>query len=174
MLQLISKNIFRLFILVLLQVLVIDHFRMGGIDVYVNPFIYILFLVLLPFQTPRWALLLIGFGLGLIIDSFQNTQGIHASACVLLAFIQPYVQNLLAPRDGYNFNAQPTLQNMGFVWFLTYSSIMITAHHLWLFGIESFRFSGIGMLLAKVILSSIATFILFVLYQYISFKPEKK
>ena len=79
------KNIFRFIILVLVQVLVLNNIQFLG---YINPYIYILFILSLPVRTPRWASLLLAFVLGLTIDIFANTPGMHASAAELRHHLQ--------------------------------------------------------------------------------------
>ena len=82
------KNAGRFFFLVFFQVLILNNIQLGG---YINPYFYIYFILLLPFETPRWLLLILSFLLGLTIDVFVNTPGVNAAACVLMAFARPFV-----------------------------------------------------------------------------------
>ena len=79
------QNIFSFIVLILLQVLVLNNVQFLG---FLNPYIYILFILSLPVKFPRWITLILGFVLGLIIDIFSNTIGIHAFATVLIAFFR--------------------------------------------------------------------------------------
>ncbi len=79
------QNIFRFILLVLLQVLVLNNIQFMG---YINPYLYILFILSLPYQTPKWFVLLLGFRLGLTIDVCSNTMGMHAFATVFVAFLR--------------------------------------------------------------------------------------
>ena len=81
----ILQIILRFIVLVAIQVFILNNIQLGGV---INPYLYILFLLTLPVQTPRLLLLLIGFALGISIDMFQNSTGIHAFACVLIAFFK--------------------------------------------------------------------------------------
>jgi rod shape-determining protein MreD len=168
------KHIVRFIFLILLQGLVLQDIELGSMAAYLNPYLYILFLLMLPLNLPNWSLLLIGFFTGLIMDSFTDTQGMHASACVLLAFCRPYVLKLIAPRDGYEFGTSPTLQQMGLLWYFYYAGILVVAHHFWLFNIEVFQVSGFFNTLLKVLLSSIFTIGLIILSQYLIFKSKEK
>ncbi len=85
-------------LLILLQVLLFNNIQFSG---YVNPYVYIMFILLLPVEIPSWLLLIISFFTGLIIDLFTGTPGMHTSATVLAGFVRPYVLRIISPRDGY-------------------------------------------------------------------------
>ena len=171
MVNTIGRNIIRFFVLVLVQVLVIKNIELGR---FVNPFVYVLFMIVLPFETPKWMLLIIGFVLGLTIDMFYDTMGMHAAACVFIAFVRPSVLNWFSPREGYEFGMQPTIQYLGVPLFLSYSEILIVLHHFVLFFIEVFRFSEFFSTLLRVIISSIFTLLLVVVSQYLFNKKKEE
>jgi cell shape-determining protein MreD len=158
------RNILRFITLVLVQVLIIKNIELGR---FINPFIYVLFLIILPFETPKWALLFIAFALGITIDMFYDTAGLHAAACVFMAYIRPGVLKLFSPRDGYESGTQPTVQYLGVPWFLSYAGILVVSHHIILFYLEIFRFSEFFSTLLRAIISSIVTIILIVVIQYL-------
>ena len=87
-------NTIRFVLLVIAQVLVINHIRLGG---YVHPYIYLIFVMLLPINMSGWQLLLSGFGIGLTIDLFMGTLGMHAGATTLMAFCRPTIIRLVNP-----------------------------------------------------------------------------
>ena len=158
------RNIIRFAILVGVQVLIIKNIELGQ---FINPFIYILFIIVLPFETPKWLLLLSAFAMGITIDMFYDTAGMHAAACVFIGYLRPGLLKLFSPRDGYEFGTQPTIQYLGIPWFLSYSAILIVLHHLVLFYIEVFRFSEFFSTLLRVIISSMFTILLVVISQYL-------
>jgi cell shape-determining protein MreD len=160
----IIRNIVRFAILVGIQVLVIKNIELGR---FINPFIYVLFIIGLPFETPKWLLLFSGFAMGITIDLFYDTAGMHAAACVFIAYLRPGLLKLFSPRDGYEFGTQPTIQYLGIPWFLSYSGILILLHHLILFYIEVFRFSEFFSTFFRVIVSSLFTVLLVVISQYL-------
>ncbi len=160
----IIRNIIRFIVLVLAQVLIIKNIELGR---FINPFIYVLFIIVLPFETPRWLLLLSAFVLGITVDMFYDTAGMHASAAVFMAYVRPGVLKLFSPRDGYEFGTQPTIQYLGVPWFLSYSGILILFHHLVLFYIEVFRFSEFFSTLIRVLVSSVFTLLLVIISQYL-------
>lgn len=167
MVRIITGNIIRFFVVILIQVLVLDNIALGG---YLNPYFYILFLLLLPFETPRWLLLVNGFLLGISIDLLSNTLGMHTAATVFIAFLRPWVLNILAPRDGYESDSFPGINAYGFNWFASYAVVLTFFHHLVLFYIEVFHFHDFLSTFLRVILSTILTTSTIILSQYFIFK----
>lgn len=164
MLNEIIRNIIRFVLLILVQVLIIKNIELGR---FINPFIYVLFIIVLPFETPKWLLLLSAFILGISIDMFYDTAGMHAAATVFMAYIRPGVLKLFSPSDGYEFGTQPTVQYLGIPWFLSYSAILVSLHHLLLFYLEIFRFSEFFSTFFRVIVSSVFTLLLITVIQYL-------
>jgi rod shape-determining protein MreD len=163
----IARNIFRFVVVILFQVLVMDNVLING---YMIPYIYILFILLMPFETPRWVQLLSGFALGLAMDLFSGTLGMHTAACVLAAFVRPYLLDLLASRDGYEPETYPRIHYYGFLWFLKYTALIVIIHHLALFYLEVFQLKHFFSTLLRVILSSILSTSTIVLSQYFVFR----
>jgi len=99
------KNIGRFVFLILFQVLILNNIQFSG---YINPYFYIYFILLLPFETPRWLLLLSAFLLGLSLDAFTNTFGLNASACVLMAFARPFVISAISTGTEFMIGHSPS------------------------------------------------------------------
>lgn len=167
----IIRNIIRFILLVFVQVLIIKNIELGR---FINPFLYVLFIIVLPFETPKWLLLMCAFGLGITIDMFYDTAGMHAAATVFMAYVRPSVLKLFSPRDGYEFGTQPTVQYLGLPWFLSYASILVFLHHLVLFYIEIFRFSEFFSTFLRVIVSSIVSILLIIVTQYLFNRKAEK
>ncbi len=167
----ILRNIFRFIFLVAIQVLVLNHIQWSG---YFNPYVYILFILMLPLETPRWLLLVLALFIGLTIDMFGNTSGMHAAASVFVAFARPGILRLIAPRDGYEAETSLTPQVMGLKWFITYVSILVFLHHLVYFYVEVFRFSEFFITLLKAILNSAITVIIILLGQFLFGRSTKR
>jgi rod shape-determining protein MreD len=151
---------------VLTQVLFLNQLQISR---FINPFFYVIFIILLPTNLPRYLLLLLGFLLGITIDVFSNTPGIHASATVFISFIRPFVVNPSNADDKERIVA-PTLHNTSLAWFLKYAAILVLLHHLFLFYIEVFSFSGFFNTFIRFILSSAASLIIIVFSQFILFR----
>lgn len=154
-------------VLVLVQVLILNNIQFSGL---INPYIYILFILLLPFNIPGYLLLGLSFLLGLSIDIFCNTPGIHAGASVLLGFARPGIARLIASREFVEKGGMPNLKQLGFANFLKYVTIAVLIHHLFLFYAETFSFSGFFETLLRTILSSIFSIVIILASQFIVFK----
>ncbi len=150
-------------ILILLQVLLFDNIQFSG---YVNPYVYIMFILLLPVEIPAWLLLPLSFILGLTIDLFSGSPGMHSTATVLAGFVRPYVLRVIAPRDGYESGSDPSMLTYGFRWFLTYTVIIVLVHHTALFYLEVFRFTGFFRTMFRVLLSSVFSVSFILLLEY--------
>ncbi len=171
MIRTIIKYGIKFVVLILFQGLILNNIELGG---YINPYLYVLFILFLPFETPGWLVLILGFMLGIAIDSFTNTLGMHTSATVFMAFCRTYILKLLAPRDGYDFHTKPSIQQMGFTWYLTYISSLVLLHHLFLFYVEAFNFSNFFTTLSRALLSSFFTISLILIVQLFSYKSTKR
>ena len=167
MIKLLGRNIVRFVVLILIQVLLLNNIQISG---YIVPYVYILFILLMPFETPGWLLLFSGFALGLSVDMFSQTMGMHTVATVFMAFLRSYILRTIAPRDGYETGTYPRIFYQGSVWFLKYAIILVLAHHLVLFYTEVFRFSDFFSTLLRVLLSSMFSVILIILSQYFIFR----
>jgi len=163
MIKLVFLNTARFIFLVLFQVLVLKNIQFSG---FVNPYLYVLFIILLPFETPKWLLLFLGFLLGISIDIFSNSPGLHASATVFIAFLRPAILNLFSPRDGYEPGTLPRASYYGFIWFIKYSFFIVLSHHIVLFILESFGMGNIIITLIRIGLSTLFTMILVILSHF--------
>ena len=158
-------------LLILFQGLILNNVEFGG---YVVPFLYVLFILMLPFETPNWIVLLLGFCLGLLIDSFTSTMGMHTAATIFMAFCRAYLLKLIEPRGGYEFNSKPNVQLMGLMWYLLYATILVLAHHVFLFFLESFKFTQFFYTFGRAIASSFFTMVLIIIVQLFNYKSTTK
>lgn len=162
--QLISRFI----ILVFVQVLILNNINFLG---YINPYLYILFIMLFPVRNNRTAIVFISFLLGLCIDVFSDSGGVHAAACVFVAYIRPtflkFSFGTVYDYQTIKFN-QTELSTR-----LTYFTLITVVHHLVLFSLEVFNISKIILILQKTLFSSIFT-ILLCLIMTILFSNKRK
>ena len=163
-----SKHVVRFVLIILVQILILN-LNMHGL---VNPYVYPLFLLLLPFEIAHVLLLFYGFVLGLSIDMFTNTMGIHAATTVFIAYIRPYILTFLMPSGGYDADTAPRIKDMGFVWFAAYSFIIVLLHHIVLFSLEVLRLSEILYVLGKSISSTLLAMIIILFIEYLSFSRK--
>jgi hypothetical protein len=168
---LVLNNIFRFIVLILFQGLVLNQVALAG--GYIQPLLYVMALILLPFELPLWIVMFIALATGFSIDVFSSTLGMHMSACLMLAFFRNYMLKLLSPREGYEFGLQPRIEDMGLAWFLSYAGVLVLIHHLWLFFIEIFRFAQFWQTLGRTLLSTLFTLLLIVLMQYLFYDKKR-
>jgi hypothetical protein len=163
------RNIFRFILLVILQVFVFDKIRISG---FLNPYIYVMFILMLPFEISGWLLLLSSFLLGLSIDIFSHTGGMHAAASVFMAYARPGVIRLLGKKEDLEPGQFPNARDFGTLWFTTYSFILVFLHHLILFNIEIFRFDEFFVTLLKVLINAVLTTVLILMTQFLFYRQK--
>lgn len=164
------RNVIRFILLVLIQVLLLNKIPLrwwsqpGGIPPYI-PFIYPLFILLLPLSTPVWFMLLSSFAMGITIDTFMDTGGIHAAACVFMAFMRSRILSALLPKRLSEYqNMSPNIKSMGWTPFLTYSAVLLMLHHTVFYVIEIWSFQSIPYLLLKIVISLATSMVFIALY----------
>ncbi len=151
-------------IIVLFQVLILNQIELPRL---VQPYIYPLFILLLPFETPIWAVLLAGFGTGFVLDIFSNSPGLHSAATVLLAYIRGIILSRQRPSLDYAEDQQPDLGSMGLYWFLGYATVCMAAHHFCYFLLEIFSLAQLPYILAKTVASCALSVSLIMLSRYL-------
>lgn len=150
-------------VLLLLQTLLFNNIQFSG---YINPYVYILFILLLPMDIPAWLLLLVSFFTGAVVDFFSGSPGMHSSATVLAGFVRPAVLSVISVRDASEQSSGPSMQTYGLRWFLTYTAIIVLVHHTALFYLEVFRFADFFRTLLRVLLSSFFSIVFILLIEY--------
>lgn len=165
------KNILRFIILIFVQVFLLKNMVFYSLNV---PFFYILFILLLPFETPTWLLFILSFLMGIVIDMFNDTLGLHAAACTVLALMRVFFINITVQKDNYDSDPEPTLSIMGFRWFFFYTVILTLVHHFFVFNLEVFRFSEIGNTLSRVFISSGLTVVLIFITELVFYRKKQR
>ncbi|WP_299212292.1 rod shape-determining protein MreD [uncultured Dokdonia sp.] len=152
-------NSVRFIILLLAQVLVFNNIDFMG---YITPYPYMLFILVFPFNANRSLYLCIAFLTGLTLDMFSNSGGMHAAACLTIAYFRPVALRLTFGVS-YEYNAIK-LPNVTFYERLVYISSLVFVHHLVLFSLEVFNISNILYILKKTLFTGIFTSILCLLF----------
>jgi len=153
MVQFLFQNIGRFITLVLIQVLVLNNIQFLG---FINPYIYVLFILSLPVKTDRWLTLILSFVLGISVDLFSNTLGLHAFACVLIAFLRDLFIKLLAPIDE-NVNYSLSFATFGAAAYMKYVIVLVLIHHFTLYYMEMFTFVNFWITAYRASLASLIT-----------------
>ncbi len=161
-------NIARFVLLLLAQVALFNKINFLG---FINPYPYILFIILYPVNANRYGLLLSSFFLGLIMDMFCNSGGVHAAACVTLAYVRPYffkfTFGLSYEYQTVKINDKLSPERFSFI------AISIITHHIVLFVLEIFKFTFFWNILIRTIVSAIFTLLICIIIIYL-FKPNKR
>jgi len=169
--RIILVNFFRFILVVFLQVFLLKNVTLYNLS---TPYFYILFILLLPFETPNLLLFALAFILGITIDAFYDTPGLHAASCVILAFVRILFISITVQKEGFDNEPEPTMSVMGFRWFFTYTLILTLFHHFFLFNLEIFRFSEIPYTLSRFVLSSIFTVFLILLTGFLFYRRKER
>ncbi|MEQ9297694.1 MAG: rod shape-determining protein MreD [Cyclobacteriaceae bacterium] len=128
---------------------------------------YMMLILLLPFNFNRVAALVVAFLIGLFVDMFYDTPGIHAAACVLIAFIRPFWLDVTLSGSSSDANVQLGLKSLGLQWFLTFALPLTFVHHFALFFIEVGGLSLFWLTIQKVFYSTLYSFLCMIIFQYI-------
>ncbi|MBW7846417.1 MAG: rod shape-determining protein MreD, partial [Bacteroidia bacterium] len=113
------KNIIRFCLFILVQVFVLN--QIPPLHHLVTPYLYFLFLLWLPFKMGRRTQLVLAFALGFALDSFTKTYGLHIAPCLLIAYLRPFLINILISQESSETNySEPSAKSMGFSPYFTY------------------------------------------------------
>ncbi len=147
-------NIVRFVVLVFLQVLLLNNVNLAG---YINPYLYILFIILYPLDGNKGLLIFLSFLLGLSIDIFEDSGGVHAAACAFIAYIRPLVLKY-SFGVSYEYNSVK-IRKADPMERLTYIASLVLMHHFVMFSLEIFSFSHIPLVLKFALFSGIFSFV---------------
>ncbi len=145
------------------QILVFNNLQLSS---YLNTYIYLAIIMALPFGMSKGVAMTIAFAVGITIDLFCDTPGMHAAACVLVAFMRPRILKLIATSSEYRPDAMPGLRSYGLQWYVKYSVMMIVLHHTALLFIENFDHIMFWATALRIVLSSASTFIFLIIIQF--------
>ncbi len=157
----------RFILLILFQVLVVNKL---GLSTYINPYIYIVFVLMLPINFKPWLVLIIASVTGIVMDSFSSTPGLHMAACVGMGYVRNFYLRFATGKDDQDSNIIPNLSNKGWVWFLVYIFIMVSIHHFILFFLEIYSLSQFFSTLFQIFLSTIFTVLIILVGQLLFYK----
>jgi hypothetical protein len=171
MAKIVLFNIIRFLVLILIQVAVLKNIGYYNLAV---AFPYILIVLLLPIGIPNTLLYVLAFLTGLSIDAFYDSIGIHAAACVALAFFRIFFHKITIELDEQESFNTPSWGNMGFKWYLTYISLSILIHHVILFFVEAFSFHNFIQTVLSIAFSSIFTLVLIFVISLLTYHKKSR
>lgn len=156
------RYIFLFVALVILQLFVFDQLNFRG---YVNAFPYIYFILALPFSVSGRSILLLSAFMGLVIDFFSGTMGVHMAALVFMGYSRILLLPALAPQGDYEADVEPSAQANGWGWYIRYSFILTLVHSFVIYIVESFSFVNFSFILLNILFSSLLTAVMFLILQ---------
>ena len=170
--SLLVKNIIRFILFILVQVYILS--QIPPLHQYITPYLYFLFILWLPFNISRFSLLLVSFCLGLTLDYFLGTPGLHAAPCVLIAYLRPFLINILISQEGAELNyAEPSIKSMGFAPYSLYVLVFTFIHHFYLVLIEWLHFGNFLYFIGKVTATTGISLLLIFITEMLFFRKQK-
>lgn len=167
------KQITRGILILIVQVLILKRMSAGSswLWQHADIFIYPVIILMLPIRMARQYVTLIGFAIGLIIDLFYDTVGVHAFALTATAYARGLLLSYLEPRGGYTMIMTPTRHSMGLNWLLIYTAISYFIHTFTYVTVEIFTFVYIGQILLKTLITFMFSMMVVVGYHML-FNPR--
>ena len=161
-----TKQLGRYVVVMLLQVLLFDQLQLWGAC---HPYIYILCLLMLPITLPHSVDMLIGAVVGLVMDIFCNSLGIHTASCILLMFVRPYLLGVIV-NDKDRLNEQIHMRTLGMEAFIKYVVILVFIHHLMVFSLAAWSWHHIGFVLLETVVSGVITCFIIIGYNILKYR----
>lgn len=153
------RNLIRFILLLMMQVYVLN--TIPHLHQFITPYIYFLFVLWLPFNISRIGLLITGFITGMALDYFTMTPGLHAAACVLVAYARPFVINILTPKETSEFNyREPSPKSLGWTPYFVYIFVLTLLHHGYLTLLEWLSFGTFLSFLIKIVATTAISMLL--------------
>ncbi|MEY2902040.1 MAG: hypothetical protein RLY89_1146 [Bacteroidota bacterium] len=166
------KNIIRFALFILFQVFILNE--VPPLHQFIIPYIYFLYILWLPFNINRFVLLLISFAFGITLDYFTGSAGLHAAPCVLIAYLRPFLLNLLIPQDTTEHSyLEPSIKSMGWAPYSLYVTLLTFIHHFLLVLIEWLQFGNFVYFLGKVAGTTAVSLLLIFITEMLFFRKAK-
>lgn len=170
--SLLAKNIIRFILFILVQVYILS--QIPPLHQFITPYLYFLFILWLPFNISRFSLLIVSFFLGITLDYFLGTPGLHAAPCVLIAYLRPFLINILISQEGAELNyAEPSIKSMGAAPYGLYVLVFTFIHHFYLVLIEWMQFGNFLYFIGKVTATTGVSLLLIFITEMLFFRKQK-
>lgn len=161
-----TKQLIRLITLMLIQVLILNQLQFFGIC---HPYVFILFILMMPTSLPRQIELMVAALVGLMMDLFCNSLGVHMAACVLIAFLRRVmIRNIVM--DETRLIGEINNISLGRVVFFKYAMVLILIYHIMVVMLNAWSFAHIGLNLLQILLSSFLSGLMIIGYDILQSK----
>ncbi len=166
------KNIIRFVLFIGVQVFLLAAIK--PLHQFIVPYIYFLYILWLPFNTPKITLTFIGFIFGLSLDYFVKSPGLHAAACALIAYLRPFLISILISQEGADQNYKsPSVTSMGLAPYATYVVILTLVHHTWLVFLEWMQFGSFLYFIGKVLGTTGISLLLILVTEILFYRKQR-
>jgi rod shape-determining protein MreD len=166
------KNIIRFFLFILVQAYILD--KVPPLHRFVKPSLYFLFIIWLPFSVPRSGLLLLAFVYGLCMDYFSGTPGLHASACLMIAYVRPFLLNILLPQETTELSYyEPSIKSIGWAPYLVYVLMLTFIHHTVLVLLEYIQSGNFLFFIGKIAASTALSIVLIFITEMLFYRKAR-
>ena len=118
--------------------------------------------------------MILAFALGLCLDYFTKSPGLHAAPCVLIGYLRPFIINLLIPHEGAETNyEEPSFRSMGFASYFIYATVLTFVHHIFLFFLEALQFGGFLYFMVKTLLSVAISLLILLIVEFLFERKQR-
>ncbi len=153
------RNIIRFACFILLQAYVLN--KVPSLHQFIKPYLYFLYILWLPFSIRRFWLMVLAFVFGLTMDYFSGTPGWQAAGCVLIAYLRPFLLNILLPQETTEMTyAEPSVKSLGFMPYFVYILLLTFVHHTYLVLIQWLNFENFWFFIGKVTGTTVVSLVL--------------
>jgi len=159
---------FLFFSLLFLQVFLLNNVLFLG---FINPYVYVAFVIFYPLKKERFLFLFLSFLLGLSIDFFSDSGGINAFALLFIAYVRLFFIRVIFKKTEQDYLLFD-LHQEPFGKVFNYVIILIVIHHFILFSLANFSTQNFTGVIVNTLYSSIFTSVLFFLGTYIIRKKK--
>ena len=157
--SIVLKNIIRISIILFFQVFIVT--KIPPLHQFIVPYFYFVLILWLPFKITRINLLLMAFLIGALMDWFFKTPGLHGAASLLIAYLRPFLINLLLPKEATEWgNEEPSTKTMGSVPYSIYIVVLTLFHHTYLIFLEWLQFGSFLYFIGKLLATGIVSFLM--------------
>lgn len=166
------KNTIRFAVFILVQVFILH--KIPPLHRFIVPYLYFLYILWLPFSMGRSWLMVVAFLFGLSLDYFLMTPGLHAAACVLIAYVRPFLVNLLIRQEGAEQSyGAPSIHSMGWAPYALLVLILTFLHHGYLVFLEWMQFGSFLYFIGKVLASTAVSLLLVLITELLFYRKER-
>ena len=160
----------RFIAILLLQLLVVNNIELSS---YINPYVYVAFILTLPVTMKPWQIVLLSFLTGATMDAFSSTPGLHIAATNFMGYMRIHYLRATTTKEDLEGRMVPSISQKGIVWFTVYAFVMIFMHHFVLFFLEIYGFQEFFSTLSRAFVSTLVTLLLIIVGQLLFFRSKK-